>query len=88
MVREVTSYFANNVWPAKKRFCFSLPVRPEDPLAKYDDWGQLSLAVEFGYHTFRNINEPGESRPGKFMLLWRQNSGRWQITRVISLHQQ
>jgi hypothetical protein len=43
-------------------------------------------AVQFGYHSFRNINEPGESHPSKFVTLWRLKDGHWQITRVISLH--
>ncbi|MNK03768.1 hypothetical protein D3C87_216210 [compost metagenome] len=43
-------------------------------------------AVQFGYHSFRNINEPGESHPSKFVTLWRLKNGQWQITRVISLH--
>lgn len=41
---------------------------------------------QFGYHSFRNINEPGESQPSKFVTLWRLKNGLWQITRVISLH--
>lgn len=43
-------------------------------------------AVQFGYHSFRNTDEPGESRPSKFVNLWRLKGGRWQMTRVISLH--
>jgi len=43
-------------------------------------------AVEFGYHSFRNIAEQGESLPSKFVTLWRKKEGKWQITRVISLH--
>ena len=43
-------------------------------------------AVQFGFHSFRNINEPGESHPSKFVTLWRLKDGHWQITRVISLH--
>lgn len=43
-------------------------------------------AVQFGYHSFRNISESGESHPSKFVTLWRLKDGRWQITRVISLH--
>lgn len=43
-------------------------------------------AVEFGYHTFHNNTEPGESRPGKFVVIWRLKDGKWQMTRVISLH--
>lgn len=43
-------------------------------------------AVEFGYHSFRNISEPGESHPSKFVTLWRLSDGKWQIARVISLH--
>jgi len=43
-------------------------------------------AVEFGYHSFSNIEEPGVSKPSKFVAIWRNKDGRWQITRVISLH--
>jgi len=43
-------------------------------------------AVEFGYHSFRNIAEAGESHPSKFVTIWRLKEGRWQMTRVISLH--
>lgn len=43
-------------------------------------------AVQFGYHSFRNIAEQGESRPSKFVTLWRLKNGQWQMARVISLH--
>ncbi|WP_448635243.1 nuclear transport factor 2 family protein [Pedobacter panaciterrae] len=43
-------------------------------------------AVQFGYHSFRNVNETGESHPSKFVTLWRLKDSRWQITRVFSLH--
>ncbi|WP_448103438.1 nuclear transport factor 2 family protein [Pedobacter panaciterrae] len=43
-------------------------------------------AVQFGYHSFRNVNEPGESHPSKFVTLWLLKDGNWQIARVISLH--
>lgn len=43
-------------------------------------------AIEFGYHSFRNIEEPGESHPSKFVILWHLTNGKWQMTRVISLH--
>ena len=43
-------------------------------------------AVEIGYHSFRSINEKGESHPSKFIILWRLKDERWQLTRVISLH--
>ncbi len=43
-------------------------------------------AVQIGYHSFSNIYEPGESQPSKFIILWRYYNGRWQLTRVISLH--
>ncbi len=43
-------------------------------------------AVEIGYHTFRNIAEPGVSRPSKFIILWRHTNNEWKITRVVSLH--
>jgi hypothetical protein len=44
-------------------------------------------AVEFGYHSFRNISEPGESRPSRFVAIWHHQGNRWQMARVISLHQ-
>ncbi len=28
-------------------------------------------AIEFGYHSFKNIAEPGESHPSKFVIIWR-----------------
>ena len=43
-------------------------------------------AVEFGYHSFKNIAEPGQSEPSKFMIIWRHDKGKWQISRVVSLH--
>lgn len=43
-------------------------------------------AIEFGYHSFRNISEPGVSNPSKFVTIWRHKDNRWQMTRVISLH--
>jgi hypothetical protein len=43
-------------------------------------------AVEFGYHTFRNLAEHSESHPSKFVVIWRLKDDKWQMTRVISLH--
>jgi len=43
-------------------------------------------AVEFGYHSFHNIAEPGESQPSKFVVIWQKKGEQWQLTRVISLH--
>ena len=43
-------------------------------------------AVEIGYHSFRNIKEAGESKPSKFIILWRLTDKQWQLTRVVSLH--
>lgn len=43
-------------------------------------------AIEFGYHSFRNLVENIESEPAKFMIIWRNQDNRWQITRVVSLH--
>ncbi|PYF74448.1 nuclear transport factor 2 family protein [Pedobacter nutrimenti] len=42
--------------------------------------------VQIGYHSFRNIAEPGESEPSKFITLWRLKDGNWQATRIVSLH--
>jgi ketosteroid isomerase-like protein len=44
-------------------------------------------AVEMGMHGFHNVNEPGApSHYAKFVHIWKRNNGKWQITRVISLH--
>ncbi|HEX3079797.1 MAG TPA: nuclear transport factor 2 family protein [Puia sp.] len=44
-------------------------------------------AVEIGLHRFINHAENNHvSRPDKFIIIWRHNKDKWQITRVISLH--
>ncbi|RYZ22798.1 MAG: nuclear transport factor 2 family protein [Chitinophagaceae bacterium] len=44
-------------------------------------------AVEVGMHQFRNNQEPGQvPHPSRFIILWRERAGKWQITKVISLH--
>ncbi|MBS1501765.1 MAG: nuclear transport factor 2 family protein [Bacteroidetes bacterium] len=46
-------------------------------------WG----AVEIGLHRFINHQESETpSKPDKFIVVWRHQNDRWQITRVISLH--
>jgi hypothetical protein len=44
-------------------------------------------AVEIGLHRFINHAENNsESKPDKFIVVWRYRNDKWQITRVISLH--
>ena len=44
-------------------------------------------AVEIGLHRFVNHQESETpSKPDKFIMIWRLRNGKWQITRVISLH--
>lgn len=44
-------------------------------------------AVEIGLHRFVNHQESEvASKPDKFIVVWRHQNDRWQITRVISLH--
>ena len=44
-------------------------------------------AVEIGLHRFVNHQENDHvSPPERFIILWRNRNGNWQITRVISLH--
>ena len=44
-------------------------------------------AVEIGLHRFINHQESeSPSKPDKFIVIWRISNGKWQITRVISLH--
>tara|TARA_R110002073_G_scaffold335987_1_gene529744 strand:+ start:7176 stop:7667 length:492 start_codon:yes stop_codon:yes gene_type:complete len=44
-------------------------------------------AIEIGYHKFYNNKEPNtESKASKFILVWKNENGKWLITKVISLH--
>lgn len=44
-------------------------------------------AVEMGWHAFFNKEEPNEPMHySKFVQLWKNDNGKWQMTRVISLH--
>ena len=44
-------------------------------------------AVEIGLHRFINHQEnDSESKPDRFICVWRHLNGKWQIYRVISLH--
>ena len=44
-------------------------------------------AVELGEHLFHNNQEKNDQpHPSKFVILWRNDNGRWAITKVISLH--
>jgi hypothetical protein len=45
-------------------------------------------AVEMGQHYFINSQEPPTDHPsiGKFVHTWKNESGKWRLTRVISLH--
>lgn len=43
-------------------------------------------AVQMGAHSFRNLAENSQSEPSRFITLWRKDQGRWQMSRVISLH--
>lgn len=46
-------------------------------------------AVEMGLHRFHNNQEPESNQPkegSKFIIIWHNKNGKWEITRVISLH--
>jgi Domain of unknown function (DUF4440) len=45
-------------------------------------------AVEMGQHYFINNQEPPTNHPsiGKFVQTWKNENGKWKLTRVISLH--
>ncbi len=44
-------------------------------------------AIEIGYHKFYNNQEPdAKSKPGRFILIWKNEGGKWMISKVISLH--
>lgn len=47
------------------------------------DWG----AIEIGMHRFRNKAEPdAPSHYSKFIIFWKNDNGRWKVTKVVSLH--
>ncbi len=44
-------------------------------------------AVQLGMHKFHNNQEPNAvSKPSRFVTIWKQTGDKWQMTRVISLH--
>jgi hypothetical protein len=45
-------------------------------------------AVEMGKHYFINNREPRPDHPqiGKFVHTWKNESGKWRLTRIISIH--
>lgn len=45
-------------------------------------------AIEMGEHYFINNQEPKPHHPsvGKFVHTWKNEDGKWRLTRVISLH--
>jgi ketosteroid isomerase-like protein len=44
-------------------------------------------AVQIGFHKFHNNQEPEAiSNASKFIIMWKNDNGNWQITKVISLH--
>lgn len=45
-------------------------------------------AIEMGQHYFINKHEPKPDHPsiGKFVHTWKNEGGKWRLTRVISLH--
>lgn len=44
-------------------------------------------AVELGLHRFYNRDEPdAESKPSRFITIWKQDGDRWLMHRIISLH--
>jgi hypothetical protein len=44
-------------------------------------------AVEIGYHKFYNNREPeAESKPSRFITVWKNTADSWSMHRIISLH--
>ncbi|GMN09306.1 hypothetical protein MTsPCn9_02380 [Croceitalea sp. MTPC9] len=44
-------------------------------------------AVEIGMHKFYNNQEPNvESKPSRFISVWKNDDSKWTLSRVISLH--
>jgi hypothetical protein len=43
-------------------------------------------AAEFGLHQFLSEETDEPSKPNRFMIIWRQKNGKWQITRIVDLN--
>jgi hypothetical protein len=44
-------------------------------------------AVEIGLHKFHNKQEPNVvPHNSKFIIIWHRKNGKWEISRVVSLH--
>ena len=44
-------------------------------------------AVEIGLHRFHNKQEPNAvPHDSKFIVIWHNKNGKWEISRVVSLH--
>ncbi|WP_430410561.1 nuclear transport factor 2 family protein [Kordia sp.] len=44
-------------------------------------------AVQMGEHKFYNNQEPNaKSIPSKFITIWKNDNGTWQMTRIVSTH--
>jgi len=45
-------------------------------------------AVEIGLHKFHNNQEPAGtlSKTGKFIVIWKNDGGKWTVVRVVSIH--
>ena len=44
-------------------------------------------AVELGMHMFHNNQEPNaKAHASRFVIIWKNDNGKWTITKVISLH--
>lgn len=44
-------------------------------------------AVQIGEHKFFNNQEPDAvSIPSKFVTIWKNTNGNWQMTRIVSMH--
>ena len=44
-------------------------------------------AVQIGFHKYYNNREPdAKSIPAKFIVIWHNESGKWKIKKVVSLH--
>ena len=41
-------------------------------------------AVEVGIHRFSHPDRPSDTGDARFVTLWRNTNGLWQVTRVIS----
>ena len=77
--KEILESIKNNICGKVKRELVKGSIEVY-PIANYG-------AVEIGLHRFHNKQEPNAvPHDSKFIIIWHLKNGKWEISRVVSLH--